>query len=129
MTLSSIQILALIFLVVAAVKILVLLIYPKAWVKVIKKVWINSQVMMIISLVLAIIVFYLLVQELSLTQIFAVMLFTALLAAVGVSIYSESVVRLAVRLLGDREIVKKSWLYILVWVILIFWGLKELFIL
>ncbi len=126
---TSVEILALIFLVAAAIKILVILISPKSWSDlVVKKVWKNSNLMMIVSLILAAAVLYLLLGAgITITEIFAVMLFLSLLAAVGVAIYAREVVSVAQRLLKDRNIVKKSWLYILIWIILILWGLKELF--
>ena len=126
---TSVEILALIFLVAAAIKILVILISPKSWSDlVVKKVWKNSNLMMIVSLILAAAVLYLLLGAgITITEIFAVMLFLSLLAAVGVAIYAREVVSVAQRLLKDRNIVKKSWLYLLIWIILILWGLKELF--
>lgn len=127
MNYTPVNIIALILLVVAAIKILVILIMPKAWVKLVKKVWVNPMNMMIASLILAAVVLYFLLQELTIIQIFAAMAFVSLLAAAGIAMYSTTVVNAAQRLLRDREIVKKSWLYILIWIILILWGLKELF--
>lgn len=125
---TIINILALILLVAAAIKILVILISPKSWVKVTKKVWKYPLNVMVASLVLAALVLYLLISSgITIIQIFAVMLFVGLLAAAGVAMYSKVIVNAAARLLRDREIIKKSWIYILVWVILILWGLKELF--
>jgi len=122
------QVLALIFISVAALKILVILIKPSAWGKVIKKVWKNSNVMMVICLVLAALVLYLLLGEgFTLIDIFAVALFVSLLAGAGIAMYSQDVVVFATRLLKGREIVKKSWLYILIWVILILCGFKILY--
>jgi len=125
---SITQILALIFIVIASVKLLVILIKPSAWLKIVKKVWKNSTHVMIICLVFAALVLYLLILDgITIIQIFAVMAFVSLLAGVGVAMYSDSIVNLAQKLLRDRHIVKKSWLFILIWVILILWGLKELF--
>ena len=122
------HILALIFIVVAAVKIIVILSKPSAWSKVVKKVWKNSNLIMIICLVLAIIVLSgLIAQGMTILQIFSVMLFVSLLAGVGIAMYSKDIVNASQRLLRDRNIVKKSWLYILIWIILLVWGLKELF--
>ena len=125
---NHIQLMALIFAVVASVKILVILIYPKFWAKqVVKRVWTKPDVMIWISLVLAVICFYFLIQELTIVQIFAVMLFVSLLAAIGVAIYANSVVNMALRLLRDRELVKKSWLYLVLWIALLAFGFYKLF--
>ncbi|MBS3079450.1 hypothetical protein J4218_04970 [Candidatus Pacearchaeota archaeon] len=125
---SITQILALIFIVIASIKLLVILIKPSAWLKIVKKVWKNSTHVMIVCLVFVALVLYLLILDgITIIQIFAVMVFVSLLAGVGIAMYSDSIVNLAQRLLRDRHIVKKSWLFILIWVFLILWGLKELF--
>jgi len=109
-------------------KLLVILIKPSAWLKIVKKVWKNSTHVMIVCLVFVALVLYLLILDgITIIQIFAVMVFVSLLAGVGIAMYSDSIVNLAQRLLRDRHIVKKSWLFILIWVFLILWGLKELF--
>lgn len=126
---SAIEILALILIVVAVVKIVIILISPKIWADlVVKKLWASSGLVMIISLILAVWVLYLLLNAgITIVEIFAVMLFLSLLAAVGVAVYSKEIVGVAQKLLKDRNIVKKSWFYILIWVVLLVWGLKELF--
>lgn len=125
---SYLEILALIFIVLAIVKILALLIRPKFWLRVVKKVWFDAGLMMALCFVLAIIVLgFLLVSGITITQILAIMLFTCLLAGIGVAAYSKEVVEVAEKLLRNRNIVKKSWLYLIIWIALLAWGLKELF--
>lgn len=124
---TPIQIMALVFLVVATIKIIVIIAKPSAWAGLVKKVWASSIITMIICLVLAIISFYYLLQELTLTQIFATMLLISLLAGAGIAMYSKEVVGVALKLLKDRTIIKKSWLYLIIWIALIIWGFKEFF--
>jgi len=124
---TIVEIMALILLVVAAVKILIILVNPKAWVSVIKKVWVSPTLVMLISLVLAGVSLYYLLMELTIIQIFAVMLFVCLLLAVGISVYSKEFISMVTKLL-NKDLVRKSWLYILIWIVLIVWGLKELFV-
>ena len=59
-------------------------------------------------------------------QIFAVMLFVSLLAALGIAAYSKEVVGLAEKLMKDKKILKKSWFYLLIWIALVVWGLAAL---
>jgi len=128
MVYTPIEIMALILIVAGSAKILVLLINPKIWSKkVINNIWKNSGLMRVISLILAgISLYYLLDSGITIVQIFAIMLFTALLMAAGIAMYSNEVVKLSEKMLKDRNIIKKSWLYILIWILLIVWAAKEL---
>ena len=123
-----VEILALIFLVVASLKILVLLVKPKAWGDVVKSSWTNPILTGIVSFVFAMIVLYYLIGEITIVHIFAVMLFVSLLAAVGVSFYSKDVLKIVNKFFKDRKMLKKSWLYVLLWIVLIVWGFLFLFL-
>ena len=124
---TPVEIMALILIAVSAVKIIVILIKPSAWMNgVVKKVWAKPMLAMVISLILAGIALYYLLQELTIVQILAATLFVALLMAVGIGIYSKEMLSAAGKLM-KQGIVKKSWLYIIIWIILLGWGAKELF--
>ncbi len=126
---TSVEILALIFLIVASIKTVVILIKPSAWLNgVVKKVWAKPRLMMIISLILSVVVLYYLIQSVTIVEIFAVILFLSLLAAVGISVYYKEMISLAQKLMKDRTIIKKSWLYIIIWIALIIWGFYALFV-
>ena len=124
----SIEILALILIIITAIKLLVLLTNPKKWVGVVDSVWKNAGLTTIICLVGAGVVLYYLLQELTIVHILAVMLFLALVMGLSISAYSKDLMVFARKMLKDKAIVKKGWLAIIVWVIIILWGLKELFI-
>ena len=47
--------------------------------------------------------------------------------AVGVAVYAKEVLGVARKLLKDRKIIKRSWLYLILWIALMIWGFKELF--
>ncbi len=127
MELGTIEIFALIAILLAAIKILIILTNPKSWMDIVKTVWTNSTLTGIISLILAVVVLYYLLAELTIIQIFAVMLFFALLAGVTVSAYSKEVIALGTKMLKDKTILKKAWLSIIIWIALIVWGLYVLF--
>jgi|SaaInlV_200m_DNA_2_1039689.scaffolds.fasta_scaffold00689_7 hypothetical protein len=119
---------ALIFMAIAAIKIIVILISPGKWNNVIKTTWANSGLIMGISLILAAASLYYLIQGgITIIQIFAVLLFLTFLMASGIAIYKKEVIKLADKLMKDKKIIKKSWLYILIWIALIIWGAKTLF--
>jgi len=126
---SPIDVMALIVLLVVSIKIVVILIKPNAWVNFTTKVWAKPKLLMIVSLILAALsLMYLIGAGVTIVHIFATMLFIALLGAVGVAIYSKEVVSLAQKLMKDKTIIKKSWLYIAIWIALIIWGFYALFV-
>lgn len=124
---TPIEIIALIIIIVSAIKIIVILAKPKAWADFVKKIWVNPMVMSIVSLILAVIVLYYLIQSgLTIVQILAVTAFVALLMAVGLGIYAKEVISMATKML-KKGILKRAWFYTLLWVALIVWGAYELF--
>jgi len=127
MVLTSIEIFALIVVIVAAIKILVLLIQPKSWLSVVKTVYAKPALAMMVELILAAVILYYLLAELNIVQIFAVMLFFALLMAISFTTYSKETISWARKML-NKNVIKKAWLAILIWVILIVWVLYTLFI-
>lgn len=124
---TPIETLALIAMLVIAIKLIVILVKPKAWADLVKKIWANPVLMEVIVLILATITLYYLLQELTIVQIFTVILFIALVAATSIAAYSKEMIALSQKMLKDKNIAKKAWLSILIWIILILWGLKELF--
>ena len=124
---TPIETFALILIIASAVKLVVVIINPKSWLNMVKNIWINITLATIISLVLASIVLYYLLQELTIVQILATTLFVALLIAAGMAVYANELMKIFDKALKDKSLIKKSWLYILVWLVLLIWGLKELF--
>lgn len=124
---TPIEIIALIILVAAAIKILVILIKPSSWMGMARTVWKQPALTAIVSLILAAIVLYYLLQEITIIQIFAVMAFVALLAALSMAAYSAEIIALGQKMLKDKAVVKKAWLSIVVWIVLIAWGFYVLF--
>lgn len=125
---TLIEIFAFIVLIALAVKIIMLLISPKAWLKFVEKIWKAPALIMWVSLILALIVLYYLTTEISITQIFAVMLFIALISAVTMAGYAKDFLSMAKKLAGDKNFLKRTWLPILIWIVLAIWAAKELFI-
>lgn len=123
---ETITIFALIIALLALVKILVILIKPKVWTEVVKSVWRAPGFMMVVCLILAAVVLYYLIQDISIVQIMAVFLFVALLGGMTVAVYSKEVVSLAGKMLNDRKFMKKAWLPVIIWLVLILWALKEI---
>ena len=128
MSFTSIEILALILIILSGIKIITILINPSIWLnKVVKKVYVGKRTTFIF-LVLALIVLYFLLQEITIIQILAVMLFAAFIFGIGFSIHSKELIKLADQIFKNKNIVKSNWLPIIIWIILLLWGLKELFL-
>lgn len=123
---TAIETIALIFIIVVAIKILVIAISPKSWIKFAKNIW-KFQGLSIIYLVLAFVVFYFLVQELTIVKILAVTAFVALLMGTQLARYSKEIMEFAQKMSKNKkEVWAKNWLYILIWIILLVLGLMEL---
>ena len=123
-----IDIMAVIFLAAVAVKLVVVLINPKSWLDFVKNVWKYPGLLMLISLALAILtLYYLLENGVTIVQIFAVMLFVSFLGAVGVAVYAKEMMGFAEKLVKSKDLIKRSGFYILIWIVLIIWGAKEIF--
>jgi len=110
------------------VKILVILIKPKAWIGVVKPIYANSVVLMIVGLVLAGGSLYYLIQAgMSIVDMFAVLFFLSMLMMVSVAAYNKELIGMASKLLKNRKVLRKGWLALIIWLVLAVWALTELF--
>lgn len=123
---TPIEIMALIFAIAILVKILVFVTNPRKWLKIVKPLYANPVLLAVASLVLAAISLNYLLQELTIIQIAATMLFIAFLAAISMASYSKEVFDFAEKLLS-KETIKKARLSIIIWVLLAGWVLDILF--
>ena len=129
MTFTTIEWLALILIVVSVIKIITLLVNPKGWFSFAKKFWgkKSSGITRIVTLILAIIVFYYLQMSMSIVQILAVTLFVSLLIAVGLAGRIDDLFKVYNKQISSGNLWKENWLYTVLWLILLVWGIKELF--
>mgnify|MGYP000161398701 CR=1 FL=1 len=123
---NPIELFAWIAVVLVLVKVVVILINPKAWMKFAKTFWERPIVMMVVSLVLAIVVLTYLLESVSIIQIFAVLVFVMLISAVTLASYSKEFVKFAEKLVKDRKFFRKAWVSIVIWVALAIWALIQL---
>ena len=106
---TPVEIIALILVIAAAIKIIMVTINPKGWLSFAKSRVSKPGQMKVGALILAIIVFYFLIQELSIVQIFATMGFTVLLIIVGMA----SDVKPLIKKYGEQMKSGKLWKCIL----------------
>lgn len=120
---TPIELIALILISLATLKIILM---PKIWMNLIKKLYSKPRALFIIELILAGIVLYYLIQNgFTMVQIMAVVAFGALLTGMTMAWYGKETISWAKDIL-KKGIWKKSWLPILIWVALMIWALLEL---
>ena len=125
---TPIEIIALVLIAVSSIKILVILVKPNAWLNsVVKPIWKNPFLMTIVSFILAAVVLYYLLQELTIVQIFATMAFLVLLMAIGFSVAAKETLAFAEKMYKIKGMIKKFWFYIFLWIALMAWVLYALF--
>lgn len=126
MAFNAVEIIALIFAVLVIVKLLVVSFSPKSWLALAKSLYKTPMVLFIVELILAAVVFYYLLIELTVVQIFAAVTLGALLTGMSFAIYGKETIAWGTKLL-DSNTPKKIWLPILIWLALAVWVLIELF--
>lgn len=127
------EIIALVFIVITLIKLLVISFNPKAWygpANPLMKLFANQTLSSIFSLFLGGLVLMYLLTKLNIVGVFAVLVFAFLLLMLTLSPYINQMVEMIIM---DSETGKgffrKNWLSILVWLILIFWVLWDIFFL
>lgn len=121
-----IELFAWIVVIFSLIKLLVILKNPNKWLKVAEFVWKNPMVIRIVSPVLAIIVLFNILQQISIVQLFSVLLFLILMCAASMAAYSGDFLLFARKVLKRNDLIKKSWLPVLIWLLLSLWVLIEL---
>lgn len=128
MAFTAIQNIALVLIIVAIIKIVVLLIKPQAWMNFAKGIYSKPSVAKFVGLILAIIVFYYLYSAgITIIQILAVTAFVALLLMIALAGEVDSLIKKYQAMIKKGNLWKEYWLYTLLWVALLVWGLNELF--
>ncbi len=123
---TPVETIAVIVILFAAVKMIVMLISPKSWMNFAKGVWANVVLVQIFSFVLAGIVLYYLLQQMTILQILAVVAFVALLLVFGIAPEVEFILKKYEAQIKQGKLWKRYWFYALIWLILLVWGAYEL---
>jgi len=126
MALGALEIIALIFAVGVIIKLLIVSFSAKSWLGFVKGLYSKPMLLMLVELVLAIIVFYYLIQAMTLVQIIGGVLLGALLTGMTLAVYSKELMPAVMKMLKNGFL-KKAWLPVLVWLVLAIWTLKEIF--
>jgi len=114
MVLTPIEIIAVVFAVLGLIKIGIIIINVKAWMPVTKTVYGNPKVVSPIVLGLAAIVFYYLIQSLTIVEIVAVMAFTSLIFAIGFLHVGKDLTKMTNKMVKNG-LSSWMWGYMLLW--------------
>ena len=121
---DAIAIAALILVIFALIKLLIVSFNAKAWLKVVKFIYSNAVVTFVIELILAVILFYYLLQSgLTIVPIMAVVALGALLTGMTMAAYGKETISWGEKILKGNVIWKKGWLPLLIWLALIIWAI------
>jgi hypothetical protein len=119
---DAVDILAIVFGVLALAKLLICLLDPQTGLKASEELLKRPSVATIIYLILTVVVGYLVFTNLSGGQIGAVLLFSSLLMGLSVAPHSIEVLEVARRICGTKEeVLRKNWLSIIIWAIVAVW--------
>jgi hypothetical protein len=126
MKFGTLEFLALILISIVIIKTIVLIVNPNYWYQFVEKLYAKPRVISIASLLSAGLVLYLLVTSgVTVIEILAVSLFIMLLIVTGIAKYVDIIIAWS-REQGIVFIVKELWLYTLVWLLLLAWGVGEI---
>lgn len=121
---GTVEVLATISIAVVAIKLLHLLISPKGYLEQAKTISKHSKAIKITLLVgAAIILYFLIGAGITITQILAISLFISLLAGASLIDYTDAIFKK----LNPKTLLKENWLIILLYALLILWGVKEIY--
>lgn len=124
---TPIQIMALIVAVLGGIKLLVILIDPKIWLKkVVKPIYANPMFASVLGLLIAGVSLYYLNKSFTIVQIFSVMVFFMGLMLMSFATVSKEMIVLADKVL-KKDCLKRFWLPTLVWILLLIWVFYALF--
>ena len=124
---TPLETLALIFALLILLKMIIVLINPKAWLNLTKSLFNKKPVTALIYFILMIIAGYYVFTSLSIIQISAVMLFTSLLIALAWVPYAQTMMDLRKKVIKQDHILRKNWLTFLIFLIIAMLILKSIF--
>lgn len=128
MVFTAVETIALVLIVLSVVKMLVLLVNPKSWMNFAKGVYSKPDVTSFGAFILAAIVLYYLIQSgITIVEVLAVTAFVGLLIMVGLAKEVKPLIKKYEAMIKKGNLWKEYWLYSLIWVLLLVWGIKELF--
>ncbi|MBN1870665.1 MAG: hypothetical protein JW847_08835 [Candidatus Omnitrophica bacterium] len=125
---TPIKIIALVFIVLALVKLLVISINPSSWKTVIKAVYGKPILTTALSLIAAVVILMFLLKEMTIVQVFASMAFMAALMMAQFAAMRKEVLEMSEKFLNDKSVFQKLRFSLFIWTALMAWALYEIFV-
>ncbi len=127
---GAVQITVLLLAIVVVIKFLVLAIKPKAWLNLAKSLYKNPLVTGLVELILAALLFYYLLMQLTIVQIMAAVALGALLTALSFAIFGKEMLPLLTKLMRNKKILWSpgAWFVWIIWLVLIGWAVYTIFV-
>lgn len=125
---TPLEIIALLFAVLSLTKLVVIIINKKAWANsVAMPIYSNPKRSISVFTMLAIIIFYFIIQELSVVQIFAVIAFSSMLVGIGFMQHADLMQSL-IKKAYSKKLSIGNVVYVLVWLALLVWVVRDIFL-
>ena len=125
---TPVEIIALVFVVFALIKLAVIAVNPSSWISAVKNIYAKPVMLTGVALILGAIVLKYLLEELTIVQIFAAMTFMMALMMIQFAALSNEIKDIAERFLKDRNLLRRLWLPLILWIALMAWVLFEIFV-
>jgi len=124
---AALETIVLILAAITTIKISILLIKPKVWMNFDKWIIGGNWFTGVIFLLLAALIFYYLIQELTIVQILAVTFFASMLIGVSYAIVGKEMIKVYEKHMKTKGLWSNGmWFYTLLWLVLIAWGVIEI---
>jgi hypothetical protein len=128
MPFTAIEIIAATLAILGIIELIFILIAKQGYLdNVIKPALNNINVISFILIIIGIVIFYFLIQELTIVQIYAVVAFSAILMGVMLFQYSNDLMPLVERVYKEN-FSGLMWIYIIIWLVLSLWVLYVIFL-
>ena len=127
MAFTAVETIALVLITITIVKLLVILVDPRAWMNFSKNIYRNPRAISIVAFILAVIVLNYLLVEITIVQILATAAFVFLLIVIGMAKEIRPLIKTYEAKFKKGNILREYWFYTLIWVVLMIWGLWEIF--
>ena len=128
MTFTSVEIIALILIVIATIKMLVLVSKPMAWMEFARWVYKKPVVTKFVGAILAgVVLYYIINSGLTIVEVLAVSALMALFFMIGLAEDVGPFIKKYEAQIKAGKMWKKHWLYTLFWIAILVWGVLVLF--
>ena len=127
MALDALGTIVFIFILIGLIKLLFVLFNPGAWFGFAKKLYSSPQILIVVELILAAIVFFYLLQSMTIVQIMGGVVLGALLTGLSFAFFAKEMMALVTKIYKQKGMLKKTWLVWIIWLALFVWTLTALF--